>query len=148
MSLADRLAQARRERVDTTTTANDRASTDALDHHKKSAKNVDPFADLKQVVHQQLLESLGPKLYDAKMTQSELEAKVRTTLQEVLAQEETPLTNADRTKIAQEAADNILGYGPIQPFLRDPNVTEIMVNGPNDIWIERSGKITKVIGGF
>ena len=43
--------------------------------------------------------------------------------------EETPLTAADRTRIAQEIADDILGYGPLEPFLRDPDVTEIMVNG-------------------
>jgi pilus assembly protein CpaF len=82
------------------------------------------------------------------MTQTDLEAKVRATLQEVLAQEETPLTTADRTRIAQEVSDDILGYGPIEPFLRDTDITEIMVNGFDDIWIEREGKIYKVEGGF
>ena len=80
------------------------------------------------------------KLYDARLTQAELEQKVRSTLQEVLAQEETPLTVADRARIAQEIADDILGYGPIEPFLRDPDVTEVMVNGPDSIYIERGGQ--------
>jgi pilus assembly protein CpaF len=100
------------------------------------------------VVHQQLLETLGPKLYDARMTQTDLEAKVRATLQEVLAQEETPLTVADRTRIAQEVSDDILGYGPIEPYLRDTDITEIMVNGFDDIWVERAGLIFKVDGAF
>ena len=45
---------------------------------------------------------------------------------------------ADRTQIAQEVADEILGHGPLEPFLRDPEVTEIMVNGPNQIFVERA----------
>src|SRR5215203_5097139 len=146
MSLADRLAAARRERVDATEL--EPAETDALAHQRKTSRHVDPFSHVKQVVHQQLLETLGPKLYDARMTQSDLEAKVRATLQEVLALEETPLTTADRTRIAQEVSDDILGYGPIEPFLRNTDITEIMVNGFDDIWIERDGKIFKVEGGF
>ena len=146
MSLADRLAAARRDRIDATEIED--LPVDALDHAAKTQKNIDPFRDVKQAVHQQLLETLGPKLYDARMTQTDLEAKVRATLQEVLAREETPLTTSDRTKIAQEVADDILGYGPIEPFLRDPDITEVMVNGYDDIWIERDGKIHKVDGGF
>ncbi len=146
MSLADRLAAARRDRVDATEL--EPVGTDALDHQARASRHLDPFSHVKQVVHQQLLETLGPKLYDARMTQTDLEAKVRAALQEVLAQEETPLTTADRTRIAQEVSDDILGYGPIEPFLRDPDITEIMVNGYDDIWIEREGKIFKVDGGF
>ncbi len=82
------------------------------------------------------------------MTQGELEAKVRTTLQEVLAQEDTPLTVADRARIAQEVADDILGYGPIEPYLRDPDITEVMVNGSGDMYIERAGRLRKVDGQF
>src|SRR4051794_7346744 len=108
MSLADRLAAARRERVDATDIED--MPIDALDQVTKARKVADPFARVKQVVHAQLLETLGPKLYDARMTQSDLEAKVRATLHEVLSQEETPLTTQDRTRIAQEVADDILGY--------------------------------------
>ena len=57
-----------------------------------------------------------------------------------MSTEDTPLTMADRVRITQEIADDILGYGPIEPFLRDPDITEVMVNGPHDIWIERSGQ--------
>ena len=146
MSLADRLAAARRDRVDASEV--DRAPNDALAQQTRTSRHVDPFSHVKQVVHQQLLETLGPKLYDARMTQSDLEAKVRATLQEVLAQEETPLTTADRTRIAQEVSDDILGYGPIEPYLRDPDITEVMINGYDDIWIEREGKIHKVDGAF
>jgi pilus assembly protein CpaF len=146
MSLADRIAAARRDRVDATEL--EPVGSDALSSATRVSRHVDPFTHVKQVVHQQLLETLGPKLYDARMTQTDLEAKVRATLQEVLAQEETPLTVADRTRIAQEVSDDILGYGPIEPYLRDTDITEIMVNGFDDIWVERAGLIYKVDGAF
>jgi pilus assembly protein CpaF len=146
MSLADRLAAARRDRVDATDI--EEMPLDALDQVSRARRSTDPFSSVKQAVHQQLLETLGPKLYDARMTQSDLEAKVRATLHEVLSAEETPLTTQDRTRIAQEVADDILGYGPIEPFLRDPDITEVMVNGYDDIWAERDGKIFRVDGSF
>ncbi len=144
MSLADRLAAAKR-----TKTA-EPAPLDATPAvaARRSPRNVDPFADVKRTVHQALLENLGPKLYDARMTQTELETKVRQTLQEVLQSEETPLTTADRTRIAQDIADDILGYGPLEPYLRDPDITEVMVNGPGSIWIERAGRLYPVDGSF
>jgi hypothetical protein len=114
MSLADRLAAAKRERgVVPTQSTEDGGFSPAA---PRARRNTDPFAELKRTVHQTLLDNLGPKLYDSRLTQSELEQKVRQTLQEVLAQEETPLTVADRAKIAQEIADDILGYGPLEPF--------------------------------
>jgi pilus assembly protein CpaF len=149
MSLSERLAAARRDR--------DGAATDAVGaapsgptragsaRHRRSA---DPFAGLKRTVHQTLLDSLGPKLYDSKLTQAELEQRVRTTLQEVLAQTDTPLTVADRARVAQEIADDILGYGPLEPYLRDPEVTEVMVNGCDAIYVERGGRIHEVDGTF
>ena len=144
MSLADRLAQARRDR-----TAEPVASGGAMAQTASQVRRLeDPFADLKRSVHQALLDSLGPKLYDSRLTQTELEQKVRLSLQEVLAQDNTPLTVSDRAKIAQEIADDILGYGPIEPYLRDPEVTEVMVNGPDSIYIEKAGQLSRVDGAF
>ncbi len=148
MSLSERLAAARRDR--------DVAASDAVGgapsgptrggpRHRRSA---DPFASLKRTVHQTLLDSLGPKLYDSNLTQAELEQRVRTTLQEVLAQTDTPLTVADRARVAQEIADDILGYGPLEPYLRDAEVTEVMVNGADAIYVERAGRIHEVDGRF
>jgi pilus assembly protein CpaF len=102
---------------------------------------LDPFAAVKASVHQALLDSLGPQLYDPHLDQGELETRVRHTLQEVIDSEETPLSLSDRTRIAQEVADEILGHGPLEPLLRDSEISEIMVNGPDRIYVERAGKI-------
>src|ERR671938_1702310 len=135
MSLASRLEQVRieqalreRGRVGEDPGLMGRGGAPGIAVRKRGPRNVDPFADLKRQVHQALLDTLGPKLYDARLTPSEMEQKVRQTLQEVLASGETPLTGADRARVSQEISDDILGYGPIEPYLRDIDITEIMVN--------------------
>ncbi|GAB3666046.1 CpaF family protein [Actinocorallia lasiicapitis] len=116
--------------------------------NRRSNRAVDPFVGLKRRVHQSLVDTLGPQLYDAKMSPGELEQAVKATLQSVLDQDETPLTMVDRTRVAQEIADEILGLGPLEPYLNDSEVTEIMVNGPGQIYVERAGKIHLVDGAF
>lgn len=145
MTLADRLAAARQTR-----TSGDTASPAVVPPStgQRTRRTADPYVDVKRTVHQQLLETLGPKLYDSQMTESELEQKVRQTLQEVLAVEETPLSKADRGRIASEVADDILGYGPLEPFLRDSEVTEVMVNGFDNIYVEKFGRLVHVDAGF
>jgi pilus assembly protein CpaF len=143
MSLTDRLDQARRSQP-----------AAPAGHESPAAKGPvvtrtrDPFARVKASVHTALMESLGPQLYDPHLEQSELELRVRQTLQSVINSENTPLAAADRNRIAQEVADEILGLGPLEPLLRDGEITEIMVNGPNDIFVERSGKIYAVDARF
>jgi pilus assembly protein CpaF len=69
-------------------------------------------------------------------------------LQRALEEEETPLTREERRRLVSEIADDVLGFGPIEPFLRDPTVTEIMVNAPDVIYLEREGRIYPAEGRF
>ena len=147
-SLADRLAAASRDRASSAAGPSDALPAKAADRPSAATRQEDEFRDLKATVHNRLLQQLGPKLYDAELTQSELERMVRSALQDAMQDEDVLLTPADRTRIAQEIADDSLGYGPIEPFLRDPDLTEVMVNGPDSIWIERNGKLHKVEGSF
>jgi pilus assembly protein CpaF len=144
MSLADRLESVRRSQQET----NGAAHAATKPGQPERARIVDPFATVKASVHQALLDSLGPQLYDPHLDQSELESKVRHTLQEVMDSEETPLSLADRTRIAQEVADEILGHGPLEPLLRDSEISEIMVNGADSIYVERAGKLYPVEAHF
>lgn len=116
--------------------------------HHGVKRGPDPHAGVKDRVHQSLVESLGPRLYDPHLSEAELATQVRTTLQEVIDAEQTPLSHADRTRIAQDISDDILGHGPLEPYLRDTEVSEIMVNGPYSIYIERSGKLYPVDAQF
>ncbi len=133
MNLSERLDAARRTAP---------ASAGVPAQRGAPTRTVDPYAEVKQSVHNALLESLGPKLYDSRMQQSELEQRVRQTLQVVLDGNNAPMSGADRSRISQEIADEILGLGPLEPLLRDPDVSEVMVNGPDTIFVERAGKLT------
>jgi len=104
--------------------------------------------ELKASVHSELLKQLGPRLYDAEMTQQELDKQVRSALVDVLAAQDRPLSTSDRVRVTQEITDDILGYGPIEPYLRDPEVSEVMVNGHQDIWLERSGRLVHADAHF
>jgi pilus assembly protein CpaF len=58
------------------------------------------------------------------------------------------MTTADRMRVAQEVSDDILGHGPLEPYLRDPDVSEIMVNGYDQIYVERDGLLYPVEAAF
>ena len=107
-------------------------------------KRDDMFRELRGKLHFKVVEELGPTLYDRQMSDAELRLRVLEMLEWALDQEESvPLTRSDRTQLLNEIASDVLGYGPIDPLLNDPDVTEIMVNGPHSVFVERLGKITK-----
>src|ERR671920_961701 len=147
-SLADRLAAASRDRATAPVAATDAMTAMTARNTPEEKKKDNDYTNLKSQVHNTLLQQLGPKLYDAELTQTELEHMVRGALQEAMQAEEVLLTTAERTRLSQEISDDILGYGPIEPFLRDPDLTEVMVNGHDDIWIERAGKLQRLEGRF
>jgi pilus assembly protein CpaF len=110
--------------------------------------NEDPFADLRRAVHDALIRSLGAKLYDPTMSAEQLGTRVRKKVTQVLEAENIPISAAERKRLVDEITDDILGYGPIEPFLRDETVTEIMVNGPDTVFIERAGKLEQTNVSF
>jgi pilus assembly protein CpaF len=123
MSLADRVKAAKAAEV-------------TLDGHREEMRQ-----ELRRKLHYKVVEGLGPTLYDRQMSDAELKLRVMEMLEWALDQEESvPLSRADRLQLLQEIADDVLGYGPIDPYLSDPEVTEVMVNGPHAVWVERAGK--------
>jgi len=109
----------------------------------------DPILDeLRQRVHHHLIESLGPVLYDRRLGEDDLRRRVHEQLQAALAQERAPLSAADKAQLIQDVSDDILGYGPIDRLLNDDDVSEVMVNGPETVFVERKGKIEKAEASF
>src|SRR5689334_24800547 len=100
----------------------------------------DPFAEIKSRVHFTVIGDLGPQLYNVSMDPDDLRDRVLADVRDQLAQE-TGISRDDRQRIALEIADDILGHGPLEKLLADDSVTEIMVNGPHEIWIERQGRL-------
>ena len=99
--------------------------------------------ELRQRVHQHLIEELGPVLYDRRLNDDELRRRVQEQLQVALTKAKAPLSAADRAQLLQDVSDDILGYGPIDRFLKDPEVTEVMCNGPDRIYVERRGRLER-----
>ncbi len=102
---------------------------------------VQVLEDLRQKMHQFVVQELGPLLYDQRISEAELRKQVEEQLQRAMAQERLALGQAERQALIQSVFDDILGYGPIDRLLRDPGVSEVMVNGPEHVYIEREGKI-------
>ena len=109
----------------------------------------DPVLDeLRQKIHHHLIDELGPILYDKRLSDEDLRRKVNDQLHEALAQEKAPLSAADKAQLIQDVSDDILGYGPIDRYLKDEDVTEVMCNGPESIYVERKGRLEKVSTTF
>ncbi len=108
---------------------------------------VDPYAELKTRVHHACIAKLGPQLFSTDSA-ADLSDQVLRTVTEQVALDRTPLTRDERRKIVREISDDILGYGPLEPFLRDDQVTEVMVNASDRIFIERAGKIERTDAAF
>jgi pilus assembly protein CpaF len=102
----------------------------------------DTLSDLKTRVQNRLLAELDPSMDVSKISE------VRTTIQElfdqVLAEENIILTRPEKHRLFEQIAAEILGFGPLQPLLEDEDITEIMVNGAKNIYVERKGKLHRV----
>jgi pilus assembly protein CpaF len=119
-----------------------------IDRMRSSRGGPEVVGEVRRRIQLALVETMGPTLYDTAGTDAQLALSVREIITDLLAREETPLNGADRARIAQEVQDEILGHGPIEPLLRDPGITEIMVNGPRHIYVERDGRLHQVAAEF
>jgi pilus assembly protein CpaF len=117
---------------------------------ERLAKQVTPdrSAEVRERVQERLVEALGARLYDDALSDTDLRKLVHTRLQDLLAEEEVPLSVQEKAQIIQQIGDSILGLGPLERFVRDPEITEIMVNGPSKVYVERDGKIHRTDAFF
>jgi pilus assembly protein CpaF len=100
----------------------------------------DPFSELKTRVHLAVIGDLGPQLYNVSMDPNILRERVIVDIKKQLVGE-AGLSRDERDRLTGEIADDILGHGPLERLLHDESVTEIMVNGPFDVWVERQGRL-------
>src|SRR5256884_2255634 len=111
-------------------------------HEDTQERMVDPYGELKTRIHPACIAKLGPELFKRETTEA-LSERVLRTVTEQLALDRTPLTREERRQVTREITDDILGYGPLEPLLRDDSVTEVMVNDFDKVYIEREGKIDR-----
>ena len=106
-----------------------------------SASRTDPVADMRRRAQETLFARIGNRLYDASLSPEQLRGIVVAELTQIVAENDVALTEDERGALVAAATEDVLGYGPIQEFLDDPSVTEVMVNSTESIYVERSGHL-------
>ncbi len=141
MSLSERLNQAQQAAVDRGAVAGVWRAPSA------QPVVVDGVADFKSKVHELLFERLGTRLFEAS-NGDQLHALVVAEISALMSATETALSTHERQTLVSDIARDVMGLGPIEQFLADPTVTEVMVNGTSCIYVERHGIIEQTRARF
>jgi len=101
----------------------------------------DPLAAIKQRAQEVLFAKLGGKLFRPEMTEDDLHRMVVEEITSVVKADPAPLSPAERRRLVEDITEDVLGLGPLETFLADPDVSEIMVTGTRPIYVERAGRL-------
>src|SRR4030065_501061 len=101
----------------------------------------DTFSELKNHVQKKVIAELDPRM-DLSQT-AEVRGVIEEMFNTVLAEENAVLSRAERNVLLEQIVAEIMGLGPLEPLLKDESITEIMVNGADKIYVERSGRMEK-----
>ena len=105
------------------------------------ATTTDPFASMRARVLDSLFAELGTRIFDPTLGPDQLQQVVVERLETLLAESQIPLSPLERNDLVSQLKEDVLGYGPVQQFLEDPEINEIMVNSTDQIYVERNGQI-------
>ena len=118
----------------------------AFDRVKSGSEELHAFDNLREMmflkdrIHQKLMDDIDPANL-GQLNRQQMSREIQGVASVILAEEGIALPVRHREQITSDVLDEILGYGPIQPLLDDPTITEIMVNRPDQVYAERGGKI-------
>lgn len=104
----------------------------------------DPYRSLKRRIHDELVENVDADLLSSAHKDGRIVAlreSVQALTSDFLAENASSLSDAERQRIVKEVVDEVTGFGPITGLLNDPDISEIMVNGPKQIYVEQKGKL-------
>ena len=105
-------------------------------------QNSERYANLKSRVHQKLLSTLNMDAVKAE-SRHELRREVQSVLEKILREDHLPISMTERNRLAEEILDEVFGLGPLEPLLKDPTISDILVNTHKHVFIERYGKLTE-----
>lgn len=109
----------------------------------KKPEEADTYQELKSRIHSRLIERLDLSRLEA-IEQEQLEEEIRQIVQDLIAHEPTPISSLERENLIVEVQYEVLGLGPLEPLLQDPTISDILVNSPQSVYVERFGKLEKV----
>src|SRR5258706_5525124 len=108
----------------------------------RPGSGADRWFELKSQVHQKLVTSLTPdQLKD--LNNESVRGQIGAVVEKLILDESLPMTLGEREKLIEEILDEVFGLGPLEPLLKDPSISDIMVNGFDNIYIERAGRIVE-----
>jgi pilus assembly protein CpaF len=105
------------------------------------------YLDLRATVHRKLLNRLNLEAL-AVTERARAESEIRTLLSQLLSEEQTPLNISERETLFGEVLDDVFGLGPLEPLLRDPGISDILVNTFRHVFVERGGVLERVTATF
>jgi pilus assembly protein CpaF len=114
---------------------------------RPAAGDTRPYQDLKSTIHRRLIDRLDLSTV-SDITPEQLSGIIKTVVENMIAQEGIPLSRPERDRLVVEIQHETLGLGPLEPLLQDPEISDIMVNGPSGVYVERRGKIVKTAVTF
>jgi len=104
-------------------------------------------AEIKEQIRTELMQRIDPAAA-GKVSRRTLQAQIAILVSEIATEHKVQLNELEEANLAAELTDDMVGLGPLEPLLRDDEVTDILVNGPNDIYVERYGKLAKTPARF
>lgn len=107
-----------------------------------------PVDELKRALHRKLIERLDLEALELVTDERQIAAQIRLAVSELLRGETTPLSQTEREDMVEQVVYEVIGLGPIEPLFRDRTISDIMVNGARDVYVERRGKIQRVLVSF
>src|SRR5882672_12666733 len=136
MKLVDRISQ----KEGATPQQQQRSMIGSQSVKRERSAMADGFQQLKLAVHNRLFETLDVSRLES-LEQNMASTKVTQAITEILNEEGRLLTDTDRARLVEEIKNELLGLGPLEPLLWDDDVSDILVNGPNQVYVERQGKL-------
>ena len=115
---------------------------------ERQQPTLSPVEQLKVDLHRRLIERLDLEALEQVKEEQELSRQIRGAVVEFLRAEQTPLSQNEREEVVEQIVYEIIGLGPIEPLFRDPTISDILVNGAHEIYIERHGKLIRVPASF
>src|SRR5712671_6479954 len=102
----------------------------------------DRWFEIKSKIHHKLLNSLNPEQLRT-LNKESVRIQIGTVVERLVADEGIPMTLAERERLIEEILDEVFGLGPLEPLLKDPTISDIMVNGFDNVYIERGGRMVE-----
>ena len=102
---------------------------------------VDEYSDLKDKIHGEIIELINHDMFSKGKTEDVKDEYILQSIETLVDENGNTIPRSDRSRLVREIFNNVVGLGPLEPLLADPEITEIMVNGPRNVYVERRGKL-------